>query len=270
MTRKTRQDGDATWSSEEELLAIRERAAREAKERAAELRDDLMTLKAGAELLGVDESQLLELAFSERLDLATILQSGRPIFLRQEDVHRFIADPETRLVVNDLEILHTEPRRLEGGTRTSVFMLKPEPNSPISRRTLRVLRSDILRTKENLRAAHRSQGTLHIDLRTQQVFYKGHEVIVKWTAFRLLVALAESPETPIPHDKLVKIVSAQVGKAKGSYSRWAKDHKLGLMTSLRKLAGHDGITRQEVDQLISAPMRSLKLNLPADQVIIDR
>jgi hypothetical protein len=121
-----------------------------------------------------------------------------------------------------------------------------------------------------LQVVQRSVEVLRIVCSTRQIFYKGHQIDVSTTPYRLLEMLARSPGTLVSHELLIKKASARGEQFVGSPSRWAKDHKLRLMDTLRGLVGRDGITKQEIDGLISARKSCLVLNLAANQVTVIR
>lgn len=269
MKRKRRRPEAVIISAAEIEAAVEQGVAATAAERAS-IKADMVTVTAAATLLGVDEVGVLNLAFEDRLSLATVTPLGRALFMLPGAIHAFVADPDSRTQTKDLGMLYDCPPRPTNGYCPAPHCFTPEPTSPVTLRTLRVLRSEVLRVREELIATPLPWVVLQIDLRTREARYRGFLLGLRPTPFRLIALLAESPGTRIPHETLVKKASKHVGACTCAPSRWAKDNKAFVMRALRRLAANGQIKPAEAETLISAHGGALILNLGSDQVRVIR
>lgn len=110
---------------------------------------------------------------------------------------------------------------------------------------------------------------LGIRVPTQQVRYRGHEVPLTPTGFRLLRQLAESPEAMIPHAELHECAGEYPGATGTDPSLWAKNHKRAIMRAFEKLTGRRGVAGDDLSRLIESRRKCMRLNIPKSEVFIE-
>lgn len=228
---------------------------------------DLITLDEAAGELGKTPAQILDLAFREKIAMAILTGSGKPLFIAAKDVHRFMVDPQAKALVSDFKVSVSPQCGSSVTAPGAPLVFPPEPETEVSILTLRVLRDDVLRFKKESQTARREGEVLRIDLRTGEIFYKGLGVDVTDTPFRLLEVLARSPGLLIPTDTLITKASRYRRGVEINPVQWTKNHKMILMKALRKLVGRKRITREEIDGLITARRGCLRLNLAGDKIV---
>lgn len=102
----------------------------------------------------------------------------------------------------------------------------------------------------------------------EEVIYKGLSVDLTRAQFRLLRALAEGPGRFVLRDDLLDKADEGNEWRDINVIKWAKNHKHGLLQSLLKLVGRNGITEDEIDGLVTAGRGRLRLNLAPVEVRI--
>ena len=103
----------------------------------------------------------------------------------------------------------------------------------------------------------------------KKVFYKGKEVNLTPTPFRLLLALAINPGVPIYRSELVKKASKQAREQEINDIKWLKDNKYIIMKAFRKLIDDEHIIKNEIEILITVENETCTLNLSGSNIMIE-
>ena len=114
----------------------------------------------------------------------------------------------------------------------------------------------------------RLKPILRISANTEQVWYRGCEVQLRPTPFRMLLALAKKPGAALTRDELIRKASK-----KKEYDidpiKWLRDNKHAIVKSLRSAAEGYPIVEGEIDNLIELRRGVCKLNLSCTEVLVD-
>ncbi len=113
-----------------------------------------------------------------------------------------------------------------------------------------------------------TEAILRFEPRTQQVLYRGHEIRLRKTPYRMFLALARKAGEFVDGDRLMVAVRGSEDRSVGSPVRWMKDHKLSIMRELRKLVGEAGVTEEDIEGLIESRSGCLRLCVRKEEVRI--
>lgn len=230
---------------------------------------ELVSLVEAKKLLRATRTEILGQGIRGALRFAVLLPDGGALYLAPEDIVRFPPDGGVRVPLRELTCYRSphpkDPEQIPPMPLTFV----PFPDFEARVDALRVLLSDVhdlVAKGPPIPGAERV--VLFLDRKTSEAKYRGQSLELTDTPFRLLLALAEKPQTLISVEQLMTSVSHRVGEFDGTPARWGRDHKLEIMRALRAVAGAAGASQSEVNELITARSKCMVLNLRADQIYI--